>query len=126
MKTTLLILTLFCSFQGFGQSFLNSNLIYADTIVFPSADTIPILILYCDTTSKSITVTVSIQPELQNNQLLLYPTTPVYETQRIINTDVFWMEGYLVTSNSWDPNEFLDIHKKRIPENIIIWNWIYK
>lgn len=105
-------------------TYLDFTNLTCDTITWNVApDTIPVLIQYCDTTghwSMVAVVDTSIIMEAAHN-LLYHPTK--YENKRISDNNIYWMQGYLVQFPFGEPAEFLCKEKKRIHENIIVWDW---
>lgn len=63
-------------------------------------DTIRVMILYCDTTHRTI----------------------MFSDNYKFATVTFWQFGYIITS--WSKEYFLDAEKKRLDSNIVVWDYI--
>lgn len=104
--------------------FIGDWILKADSLYWYKPDTIPVIIQYCDTTSYLIEVDVAKRPKIdKNNAMILIYIEPIYETIRTTDNSTRWMHGYIVTTNMWGEEIYIDEHKKPLPVNYVVWDY---
>lgn len=101
----------FISLDG-GTLILSMDILNADSLRPDDNDTIPVIIMYCDTTIITN----------ENNNFFVNGhqiKSQYYDKQ------LYWSKAYLVEDHVFWSTKFLTEDKKEIPESWIIWNYKY-